>query len=148
MGIENEVSPSAGQRWSTQKPTVPGWYWYRNDSELCVLNIDWSELVERLYVNCDGDDVLENYDGEWLGPITPTDDAALRRAKAEGWREGMQEAQQEARFGVMELRAAYEKRGTLVLKYSTDALQDFADILESHIAKADACAAQIMEAND
>ena len=66
---------SAGQRWSKERPKEAGWYWYRNDSEPCILNIDWSELAERLYVNCDGDDVLENYDGEWQGPITPNEEA-------------------------------------------------------------------------
>ena len=93
---------------------------------------DFSRAITALYLELNESIVND---------IREKANAALRAAKVEGLRE----AQQEARFGVMELRAAYEKRGGNVLKYSLDALQDFADILESRITELDARAAQIEE---
>lgn len=62
---------------------------------------------------------------------------ALRAARGEAIREDAQDA----RFGAMELRAAYEARESSRgdwLQYGPAALQDFADILDAKAAALDA----------
>lgn len=70
---------TAGQRWSRERPTVPGWYWYKGDLALYE--------VEAVYVYKDDGvlfvDTVNNYsepvsdfEGEWQGPITPHDQEA------------------------------------------------------------------------
>lgn len=66
----------AGQRWTRNKPTEPGSYWLRRegyDPEVLTL---YYRSWNRLTVNCQGDDDLANYDGEWYGPIQPPKDEA------------------------------------------------------------------------
>ena len=80
--------------WTSEKPTAAGWYWIRAPKHGwrdCVLWVDQDD--DGFYIDvgdCDTEYVTD-IDAEWLGPITPTDDAALRRAKAEGLRLAVQE---------------------------------------------------------
>ena len=60
--------------WTREKPTKPGAYWYRipgfRPEVLVLILSSWW----RLEVNCQGDTELENYSGEWQGPITPEEE--------------------------------------------------------------------------
>ena len=81
MGIENEVSPSAGQRWSREKPKEAGWYWYRDSAdddspEVYQVYAAIFSDEKRLYVreSCgEGGIWIAYFDGEWQGPIVPTE---------------------------------------------------------------------------
>lgn len=67
--------------WTTEKPTTPGWYWYRNpfEKERVVRvygdqtptetrRVDmWVQLHDE--TDCNVDDMGEN--GEWAGPLDP-----------------------------------------------------------------------------
>ena len=65
--------------WTLQKPTTPGWYWFREPG----LNLDkpmpaWVyQTGQILYVKLCGaheafeDTRLTDLKGEWAGPITP-----------------------------------------------------------------------------
>ncbi len=63
--------------WTTQKPTVPGWYWYREDGiGPEVMDVDYRAIGETdaeaqvlVAQNANEYDVVENMIGEWAGPI-------------------------------------------------------------------------------
>ena len=76
-------------KWTTTKPSVEGWYWLRRLGSTKAVEIiaDGDNPTYWVVVGAELRWSLGGMDGEWLGPITPTDDAALRRAKAEGMRE-------------------------------------------------------------
>jgi len=53
--------------WTTQKPTVPGWYWYRElegEPEILSIYKDDGQLV----ISGIG---LQEFPGEWTGPLEP-----------------------------------------------------------------------------
>ena len=71
---------TAGQRWRKDKPTAPGWYWFRWDPSKSVTIVkifkedcDWRVLeMGHTY-----DGALAGYStGEFQGPITPHDQEA------------------------------------------------------------------------
>lgn len=74
---------SAAMNWTTEKPTVAGWYWYREDGKnVWVVWVDdeltiWLHGDQRAYALDDGG--MQ----EFLGPITPTTYDAGRRAGLE-----------------------------------------------------------------
>ena len=80
-------------KWTTTKPSVEGWYWLRRLGSTKAVEIiaDGDNPTYWVVVGAELRWSLGGMDGEWLGPITPTDDAALRRAKAEGLRLAVQE---------------------------------------------------------
>ena len=53
--------------WSKEKPTVPGYYWYRNSYRLDVARITGlsAHFTTGLTVS------LEHVNGEWSGPLEP-----------------------------------------------------------------------------
>ena len=61
-------------KWTTGKPTVAGWYWWRlrGESEVTILRVwyddecGWRVLAMGHEYEC----ALQE-GGEWLGPITP-----------------------------------------------------------------------------
>jgi hypothetical protein len=63
--------------WTTNKPTEPGWYWWRTKF---VKGGDWYEgllnVIEyplgSLYVKGYGN--LETMNGQWAGPILPPEE--------------------------------------------------------------------------
>ena len=71
--------------WSKDKPTVPGWYWYRGDYAgisagvqpvvvYVAYGLHWGETSKSLAVQqpfMDFADSLEQLPGEWAGPIAP-----------------------------------------------------------------------------
>ena len=62
--------------WTRERPTKNGWYWWRFDAST-------SATIVRIMVCGDGSLaemsnnghllLAANFDGEWLGPISPTD---------------------------------------------------------------------------
>jgi hypothetical protein len=64
-----------GQRWTLDKPTKPGWYWYREPRL-------GPEVVEVYQPNGPDTDYLEindcplsAFNGEWQGPLVPNEEA-------------------------------------------------------------------------
>ena len=80
LAMANQAD-GASQRWSKEKPTVAGWYWWRqsrNDvAQPCF--VYWAEQILYLH-RCWAkypDPVLSDVrGGEWQGPITPHDQEA------------------------------------------------------------------------
>ena len=65
------MTDASGQRWTREKPTEPGWYWYREPGlgaeAVCVYqpngpDTDYLEIY---------DTPLTEFDGEFQGPLTP-----------------------------------------------------------------------------
>ncbi len=59
---------TAGQRWRKERPTKPGYYWFKIDERLEIVDVptgEWGELASAYYQG-----------GEWQGPITPHDQEA------------------------------------------------------------------------
>jgi len=61
-------------RWTTERPTKPGWYWWRANAE----SFESPHLIDRvgdihggdvLYCATCDDDHMEERDGQWAGPI-------------------------------------------------------------------------------
>ena len=60
-----------GMTWTTEKPTKPGWYWWRNNaSEPRVVNI-WQSRVHASILKASGLGEVLYCDGEWAGPLEP-----------------------------------------------------------------------------
>ncbi len=65
--------------WTTTKPTVPGWYWWRepehNDNEPEIGHVFKDDLTAELRVlwttDCPFADLVKEYDGQWAGPLEP-----------------------------------------------------------------------------
>lgn len=87
----HEVVPAADYdrlwlKWASEKPTEPGWYWYRRDSAdkpRCVELQTWPRpnKPDRLYVN-GGVSVPMNaleFDGEWAGPLVQPEGGIMDR---------------------------------------------------------------------
>ncbi len=81
------MSMTAGQRWSRDRPSKEGWYWFRNDVLVASVVLVYQDVGEAWYMTgpevdtCelfeldrDEDDVVLN--SEWQGPITPHDQEA------------------------------------------------------------------------
>lgn len=68
----NDVLAALTLRWSTEKPTQPGWYWWR-------VNYKDGEFIERVFRVAKYNDLLyvpdfdnvSKMEGEWAGPISP-----------------------------------------------------------------------------
>jgi hypothetical protein len=59
--------------WTTERPTKPGWYWYRgqfNGNTVKVIHfID--DDGDGPYIVTSDDLALNDLDGEWAGPVEP-----------------------------------------------------------------------------
>lgn len=69
LSMQAALTP-AGQRWTRERPTEPGWYWYRAvpDSELIVWVNDAGEVSSLNY-----DTTVDRMPGEWQGPLFPSE---------------------------------------------------------------------------
>jgi len=61
------MTPPAGQRWTRNKPTEPGWYWWRDpgfvlSGGLKPIYLDEKDLTAPWGNTC-----------EWQGPIAPNE---------------------------------------------------------------------------
>jgi len=58
--------------WTRNKPTVAGWYWWRQEKGMMEVprEVVYSPFYRGLVTQ--GERLIAG-DGEWLGPITPTD---------------------------------------------------------------------------
>lgn len=66
--------------WTSTKPTEAGWYWYKVQDEdgeaLEIVQAHISEVDGNRYFYFTFDEAVyeeKDMDGEWLGPISPTD---------------------------------------------------------------------------
>lgn len=60
--------------WSSEKPSEPGWYWFRNDSKdidpaLVYVNVEWDEVGP--WRHGEDDCHLTDLHGQFAGPVTP-----------------------------------------------------------------------------
>jgi hypothetical protein len=70
------MTTPAGQRWTREKPTEPGWYWVRSLlGGVEIVSIGCVNGVLRVYEHgCDTGVKMEYLSsGEWQGPITPNE---------------------------------------------------------------------------
>jgi hypothetical protein len=69
------LEAAAPLNWTTQKPTVPGLYWYRRGSNVKAYIVEVELAGEILTVDnknvdhCKGP--VSTIDGEWAGPLLP-----------------------------------------------------------------------------
>lgn len=64
---------AADMKWTSEKPTRKGWYWWRQDKEAVICRVwEWWDKQE-LYVRFEGSDSapVNTLDGEWAGPLDP-----------------------------------------------------------------------------
>lgn len=72
-------------RWTTEKPSRPGWYWWRSDdvafkSRQCVVEVIKIAGDEPKYWLVNGVSInwsLGNTPGQWSGPIPPPEGDAI-----------------------------------------------------------------------
>lgn len=67
-------------KWTTEKPTAPGWYWYRS----IVCEVTRYTRVVEVFPNgkvSDGSlfpmDHVDKFNGEWAGPIPEPEEVAV-----------------------------------------------------------------------
>ena len=61
----------AGQRWTRERPTEPGWYWYKGDTDLDAVVV-WV-APNLCLINLTHKGPVRAYDGLWQGPLTPNE---------------------------------------------------------------------------
>lgn len=64
------MSEPAGQRWTCNKPTEPGWYWWKYTGEPSVVHVVHSMygLVIEGHVG-----LVQNMNAQWQGPLSPNE---------------------------------------------------------------------------
>lgn len=120
--------------WTRERPTKNGWYWWRFDAST-------SATIVRIMVCGDGSLaemsnnghllLAANFDGEWLGPLSPTD-------RQQGRVAGLREASRKASDAVPLLLGTHPSFANVI----ADALMDFSDILSEDATKLAQQAAQ------
>ena len=56
--------------WTTERPTVAGWYWWTNED---IAPVICQVRNGRAYFEGGGSFTAEKLGGRWQGPITPQD---------------------------------------------------------------------------
>lgn len=75
------IMPQRRLRWTREKPTQEGWYWYRDKvtepimSLITTLDHQLVMNAYRRYQNAFIDRLDGEYDEEWAGPIPEPEDA-------------------------------------------------------------------------
>ncbi len=68
---------SPALRWTSEKPSVPGWYWYRGETDLNEIIVWVSTDLRVVFAGTNFRSwPVEEIAGEWSGPLTPPDDQA------------------------------------------------------------------------
>ena len=74
--------------WTSTKPTEAGWYWWRwskkDDPEVLWLSLIAGKLRVFTMSNENCEEYVDDYDGEWLGPISPD---SFQQGRVAGLRE-------------------------------------------------------------
>ena len=70
------MTTPAGQRWTRDKPTQEGWYWYRDSDVTCHSMVYVEEMLVlgsiRVAIYRSGDGMfISKMSGEFQGPLTP-----------------------------------------------------------------------------
>jgi hypothetical protein len=68
--------------WTTEKPSKPGWYWYRSptDRVQIIELVEWNNELRAVGVSPDMHLHLETHrmphasDAEWAGPLPPPEE--------------------------------------------------------------------------
>jgi hypothetical protein len=70
-----------GMRWTRNKPTVPGWYWWKTYAVMTNQEAGTSIVfvAEDRYCSIEGD-YVENLGGEWAGPLPLPEEPSTRGA--------------------------------------------------------------------
>jgi hypothetical protein len=59
--------------WTREKPTQPGWYWWRTGILCNAVKINFDRNETKLFLEKYGDPLhgyfVENLGGEWAGPL-------------------------------------------------------------------------------
>ena len=57
--------------WTIEKPTRPGWYWYRKDEKDIQLLVDVRKIEEHLTAAWPNSltEFIDSMPGEWAGPL-------------------------------------------------------------------------------
>ena len=64
-------------KWTRKRPIQPGWYWWRepeynnNMPEMAKIVQSTDGLRVLWFTGALEDDELEQYDGQWAGPLVP-----------------------------------------------------------------------------
>jgi hypothetical protein len=60
--------------WTADKPTRPGWYWFRKDQNNNQLLVDVRKIEEQMTAAWSNglSDVIDSLRGEWSGPLERT----------------------------------------------------------------------------
>jgi hypothetical protein len=53
-------------KWTTDKPKVPGWYWYKHSTKAIIVVVDDLLCVQDTDENTDHVDEIS---GQWAGPL-------------------------------------------------------------------------------
>lgn len=61
--------------WTREKPTAPGWYWYRGVGVLAIVEVCWHTSVIRSHLRAffvtGRQGHIDDLGGEWVGPMEP-----------------------------------------------------------------------------
>ena len=57
-------------RWTKTRPAAPGWYWYRDNSQVVVVSVvEGKESARLVLVDDRGPRYVDDLNVEWAGPI-------------------------------------------------------------------------------
>ena len=72
-GSMGRTTGAAAMNWTTDKPTKPGWYWYRGECDGHTVKVIHfiDDDGDGPYLATSEDVALHDLDGEWAGPVEP-----------------------------------------------------------------------------
>jgi hypothetical protein len=72
-GSMGRTTGTAAMNWTTDKPTKPGWYWYRGECDGHTVKVIHfiDDDGNGPYLATSEDLALNDLDGEWAGPVEP-----------------------------------------------------------------------------
>lgn len=90
LEIITAILERGAMRWTTKKPTVPGWYFYRDrEGFIDIMGLErYEKLDGRCWVQVVSTTItrrsmlllrVEEIEGEWAGPLIPPDSTPLAR---------------------------------------------------------------------
>jgi len=69
----SRTTGTAAMNWTTDKPTKPGWYWYRGECDGHTVKVIHfiDDDGDGPYLATSDDVALNDLGGEWAGPVEP-----------------------------------------------------------------------------
>lgn len=74
-----------GAPWTSDPPTVPGWYWWREELDLGV-KVVWVSSFGIVFQMHEPSKAVMDIGGQWLGPVEPADCATIAELRRENER--------------------------------------------------------------